>query len=407
MMPVSRRELLAGITAAGAAGALSGIGTAALLVDRETLAASATAGRVDLRVDAGDGPTDTVGGPVVLPVPALEPGDTAETELTFSLPDEADVNPAYLWVRAGCGARSTLGSHLDVTLSRLDGAAATLYDGSLDGFLGALADGIPLDDSGAAVAAGGQACLQPGATVELRLRYELATDYVGDESTSLLLEGAAVQCRWADATERPPAFDAPLGLADCAVDCPCCPLVGKYEVTGDRLDAGTYPFTEGTSAYRLLVSDVETDDEGEPIAGRFRLVRDDGTGSPIEPCTVLIKSGNSPHASTDLFVYEGAAAAGVVGTDRHAISYVAVGRCTARVGDDCPEDAIKDPRDGKKGKRGEGGKHDDDHDDDWWDDDDHDDKDDDRDGDRGKNDDDDDKHGGRRGDDDDERGGWR
>lgn len=358
MTPVTRRQLLAGITAAGAAGTLSGVGTAALLTDRETLAAAVESGRVELRVDAGEGATDAVGGPVELPFPALEPGDSGTVEVAFTVPDEAGVNPAYLWLRVGCGAASGLGDHLAVTLSRLDGAGGTLYDGDLAGLIDALGDGVPLDPSGAAVAAGEQGCLDPGTTVRLELAYELSPAYVGSAATSLLIEGAAVQCRRVDPEHRPPAFGVPLGVADCTAEapCDCCRLVGKYEITGDSLAPGVYAFTEGSEDYLLSVTDVETKDGGEPVAARFRVVLADDPSTTVELCRVLIKSGNGPQSSTDVFVYEDDDALGVIGTDGQAISHVVVGTCAELVDGRCPPDLVRDSREqGGNGQPGNGG----------------------------------------------------
>jgi len=349
--PVTRRQLLAGITAAGAAGTLSGVGTAALLTDRETLAASVESGRVELRVDDGTGPTDAVGGPVELPFPALEAGDSGSIEFAFEVPDEAGVNPAYLWLRVGCGAASGLGDQLSIRLSRRDGFAETMYDGDLRGLIDAFGVGIPLDPRGAAVAAGGQDCFQSGTTAVLELAYELSPTYVGAEATSLLLEGAAVQCRRVGPGQRPPAFGVPLGVADCVNQptCECCQLVGKYEIRGDSLVAGTYEFDEGTDGYRLSVSNVATNDDGEPTAARFRVVSTGELATEIGLCQVLIKSGQDPQSGTDVFSYEGDDALGVIGTDGQAISHVVVGTCAARVGPDCPANLVPDPR-----ERGDG-----------------------------------------------------
>jgi hypothetical protein len=353
--PVTRRQLLAGITAAGAAGTLSGVGTAALLVDRETLAASVESGRVELRVDAGSGSIDAVGGPVELPVPALEAGDSGSIEFAFTVPGEAGVNPAYLWLRVGCGAASGLGDQLSVTLSRRDGLAGTLYDGDLAGLIDVVGGGVPLDPSGAAVSAGEQDCFEPGTTAALELAYELSPSYVGSETTSILLEGAAVQCRRVDPSERPPAFGVPLGVADCAAEapCDCCQLVGKYETVGDSLAPGVYDFTEGTEEYRLSVTDVQTNGGGEPTAARFRVVLADDPTAEVDHCLVLVKSGKGPQSSTDVFSYEGDAAQGVVGTDGQSISHVVVGTCAARVDGECPPDLVPDSREqGGKGPNG-------------------------------------------------------
>jgi hypothetical protein len=349
---LTRRQLLAGLTAAGAAGTVSGVGTAALLTDRETLAAHASAGRIDLTVDVGGGPTDATDGPVELPIPTLSPGDAGATRVVLTLPETEGANPAYLWVRAACTGPTTLVDYLSlrVTLVGADGADGdVLFDGTLGEFLVAFAVGVPLDPSGAETAPGEQSCLAPGDDVALRVTYELSEAYAGTETVSVLLEAAAVQSRHGDPTRRPAAFDAPLGAADCGgVPCPCCWLVGKYELPDDNsLDPGVYPFTEGSTEHSLLVSDVETNDEGEAMAARFRVVLTDNPSVPVETCVVYVKSGRGPQASSDVFVYEDEAADGVVGTDRYAISHVTLGVCAARVdteeGPVCPDPLVRDP----------------------------------------------------------------
>lgn len=336
---VTRRELLAGITAAGAAGTLSGVGTAALLVDRETLAASVASGRVELQIDIGSGPVDATGGPVSLPLPALEAGGSESTTFSLLVPEQAGANPVYLWLRAGCGAETTLGSFLRLTVSRADGAGETLFDGTLNAFLAAFEAGIPLDASGTAVEAGQQSCIHPGTEVELRVDYELSTGYIGDEEASVLLDAVAVQCRHVDAGTPPAAFAAPLGLADCAPACSCCTLVSKYEIENDRLVAGEYAFTEGSSAYRLTVADVVTNGDGEPIAAEFGVVLADDPGTQLERCRLLAKSARNVYEDTD--------SDGVVSTNGQSISHITVGICTAKVdgedGPECPENLVRDP----------------------------------------------------------------
>ena len=351
---VTRRELLAGITAAGAAGTLSGVGTTALLVDRETLAASATAGQVDLQYDLGEGPVDATGGAISLPLEGLAAGDRDTALLSLVLPDTEGANPAYLWLRAACGAETTLGPYLRLTVSRADGDGATLFDGTLTEFFAAFAAGVPLDASGAAHAPGDQSCVDPGTELQLRVVYELSEGYIGDETASILLQAAAVQCRHVEATTRPPAFDVPLGLEDCGPDCPCCTLVGKYEIEDDTLAAGQYQFTEGASAYLLDVSNVVTNDDGEPQAAEFAVVLADDPSTELELCRLVAKAGPNVFVDED--------DDGVVSTDGQSISHVTLGICTAQVLVDgeltCPENLVSDPSLGNPGGGG-GGKPDD------------------------------------------------
>jgi hypothetical protein len=349
---ISRRELLAGITAAGAAGTLSGVGTAALLVDRETLAASATSGRVDLQIDTGDGPVDAMSSPIELDLPALEAGAGGSTTLSLLVPDTSGSNPAYLWLRAGCGLETTLGPHLRLSVSRTDGAGGHLFEGTLTEFFAVFAAGVPLDSSGDTVAVGHQDCVQPGSTLELLIEYELSPAYVGAETLSILLEAAAVQCRHVSPTTRPPEFGAALGRSDCVPDCPCCPLIGKYEVVNDTLGSGSYRFTEGSSAYQLTVSNVETNGDGEPVAAEFGVIPADGTSDPLDVCVVHVKS------ATDVFTYRDEETDSAVGTTGKSISHVTVGICSVEVfvddGRRCPEDLISDPSLGTPGNGGGG-----------------------------------------------------
>lgn len=364
MRPVTRREVLAGITAAGTAGAVSGVGTAAMLADRETLANAVASGRVELRVDAGDGPTDAVDGPIALPFPALSPGDAGHVDLSLLVPDEDGVNPAYLWVRAGCAGPSSLVDALRLSVTHATGAGETLFEGTYGAFLHAFRDGVPLDASGRDRPAGSQSCLDPGTTVPLAVGYELADDYVGDETATILLEAVAVQCRRVDAAARPPAFDTPLGVADCEAEgeapCDCCLRVGKYELNGtNELDEGTVPFTEGSDAYLLTVADVEENGDGEATAARFGIVLASEPSTAVDVCRIEVKTGGG-RDGTDVFVYVDEETDGVVGTDGKGISHVTVSVCAPRVDDGdgprCPEDLLRDPSldDRRGGRLGEG-----------------------------------------------------
>jgi len=354
MRRVTRREVLAGITAAGAAGAVSGVGTAAMLVDRETLANGAAAGRVELLVDVGDGATNATDGPIAVPVPSLEPGDTATVDLSLLVPAEAGVNPAYLWVRAGCAAPSSLVDALRLSLVYADGAGEQLFEGTYGELLSAFRDGVPLDASGRDLPAGSQSCLAPGTAVHLTIDYELPDDYVGEGTATTLIEAIAVQCRRVDPAERPVAFDAPLGLADCTTEppndhdpCPCCVRIGKYELNGaNELTPGQYAFTEGAETYLLTVDDVEENGDGEAIAARFGVVLADDPSTAVDVCRIEVKSGGGG-GSTPVFIADGEATDDVVGTDGKGISHVTVSICAAHVerdgGQSCPDDLIRDP----------------------------------------------------------------
>ncbi|WP_423751718.1 hypothetical protein [Salinirarus marinus] len=96
---VSRRALLAGLTAMGAVGSLTGVGTASYLLDTERVPANVTAGTVVL--DA-HGETDGVES-TILDFDDVGLGDVEVGELCVSLADGS--NPAWTWIRL-CVAES-------------------------------------------------------------------------------------------------------------------------------------------------------------------------------------------------------------------------------------------------------------------------------------------------------------
>jgi predicted ribosomally synthesized peptide with SipW-like signal peptide len=378
-VPVSRRRVLAGLVAAGAAGALSGVGTAALLRDSETFAATVAAGRVELRVGTGAGAaaTDPVDGPVTLSIPALDAGQSGVAHVTFATPDERGVNPAYLWLRGACLGASYLADYLTLTVSYADesGAATTqLFEGSLREFGDHFGAGRPLDPDGVAADAGEQAPVDPGESVSLRVDYALASGYFGSEAVSLVLEGLAVQARGVDATDNP-FGDREAGTCGTPA-CDCCVLVGKLDVEeggqngmGDEyLPAGVYSFTAGSSAYRLHVSDPVAGDGGKTVGARFDLRLASDPTVTVDVCSVWLKAGPSyteygPTAATDTGGYDVGAADGVLTTaDGKGLSHVLVGVCTPTGNDgDCPTDLVdpvgrgSSPRHGGPAEGGETG----------------------------------------------------
>jgi hypothetical protein len=321
--------VLAGVAASGAAGTLSGVGTAAFLRDGETLAATVTAGSVELLVGTGrgDGATAPVDGPVSVPLETLRAGESAVAYVTFAVPEGDGVNPAHLWLRGACASSSRIARYLALTVT-VEETGETLFEGTLATFGTALGAGRRVDGPT-------EACVAPGETVTLRVEYALLVGYVGTESADVVVEAVAVQCRHSDSPATP-FGDGDFGVDCLAAECDCCTLVGKLEIGDDRLDPGTYDFTEGSSAYRVVVSDVETNGDGEPWAARFDIVLAADESVSLDLCAVRVKS------STDVYAFTDGETEGVVGTDGKAMSNVTFGVCTASLSDgSCPADLVK------------------------------------------------------------------
>lgn len=313
---MSRRQLLAGMTAVGATGGFVGLSTGANLIDRERLAGSITAGLVDLEVDwrvlmgpdaGATGSSDAV---VEIPINAA-PGETGTARLDLSLPGDAN-NPSYLWLRSDCPSppATALGEQLDLTLSYADATGVASGDpiatGSFRQVLSDLRNGIALDGSSdPATGAGSQACLDGGDTLSLRLEWTLSAAYIGSESTSATLAFVATQCRNSDGATNPfgnvttPA--CPPGEI-----CESCEYLGKLNLEDDDragigdsyVESGQfYPFDEGATDYGILVVDteekVETNEAGaterETVAIEFVVLGPDD--ETLAPCTVKVKSG--------------------------------------------------------------------------------------------------------------------
>ncbi|MFB6123959.1 MAG: hypothetical protein ABEJ78_10935 [Haloferacaceae archaeon] len=94
---ISRRTLLAGLTAMGTVGALSGVGTAAYLFDSERTPASMRAGTVVLDARGETGGVDSA----VLDFADVGLGDTEVGSVCVSLAE--DSNPAWTWIRLCVG----------------------------------------------------------------------------------------------------------------------------------------------------------------------------------------------------------------------------------------------------------------------------------------------------------------
>jgi hypothetical protein len=227
MSGLTRREILVGASAIGGAGALSTATTYGALADLERFTGnSLQAGLLDLLVEwEHDGETGGSDGEVSIDLGTLSPGERGFVLFTVDLPESDDGvnNPAYTWLRTFCPSTTgRLAGALGISLRYVDETGAyvsdTLFEGTLCDVARTYQAGLPLDpaqDPNATV----PGCLDAAedGPLHLRLDYELADDYVGEETVGLGLEFAAVACRHADPTEAGPFS----GVA--RVDCYCGP----------------------------------------------------------------------------------------------------------------------------------------------------------------------------------------
>lgn len=295
-MTLTRRSLL-GVLAAGSAGGLTGRGAVALLGDREATTNTLTAGIVDIVVEhwadiGSDAPDpddpDSVGDGRALDVDIEAVAGAPATRDLFrvSLPqDRGGVNnPARLWLRADCPARTTLAELLTVRLSYSDADGErgdNIATGSLREVASQLRAGIPLDGEPATL---DDDCL----TDELFVLVEVVLPAsVGEETVSLALTLAAVQCR------NTPADLNPFGATDAepcppGYSCDCCWAIGKIDVDKPLRAGETLSFAadgEGLAGYGLTVTAVD----GK--AGVAFELDADGDVPALPLCAVGVKGG--------------------------------------------------------------------------------------------------------------------
>ncbi|MFC5366802.1 hypothetical protein [Salinirubrum litoreum] len=253
---ISRRELLAGLTGVGAAGALTGLGTGALLSDTEGLAAGLAGGALDLEVTwsypSGASESDAN----LARVPTTEAGTESTVSITVDLPQGATDfnNAAFVWVRLLCPEESDVPAD-DVTVE------LAYDDGDLDGqsIVGpaSLADLLSLETGDGARtgvplrATADDACLDTrddGDPIRLALRIALDEDYVGETAFHLPVEFVGHQCRHATATENPFAR-SPVGP---------CGSVGVFEEPASDPEEPKAP-EESTTESDSASTETETD----------------------------------------------------------------------------------------------------------------------------------------------------
>lgn len=193
---ITRRRLIASLTAVGTAGALTGVGTAAYLGDRESLPNNLLrAGAFDLEV-VGDG-TDSDSSTNAFTIDFGDVGSDGTRTETFyvQLPDDPENNPGCPWFRLGCpvvtpedraeilaGIEATLvydPAGVDVEIFSaplLTLATAAGPNDPVTAYYRALRDGLPLSDVVCGEDDGCDAlCLEPGDRMTFELSWTFDT----------------------------------------------------------------------------------------------------------------------------------------------------------------------------------------------------------------------------------------
>lgn len=340
---LSRRAVLAGLSATGAAGAFAGGSTAAYLSDRDAVGNGFAAGSVDLELcwtPESEEPCElSPGSTVSVRFADLESGHSGGGSVTCGLAD--DSNPAWIWVRTNCPAEPcgieraievTMwhGSDCDEAGTRwpLIGADGAPIDGvSLCEALTLLSDGIRLDGDHDAV---GINPLGPDDPCCLGIDWSVSTDLCPGNYARVDLEFHAVQARHNEDPSSPwPSRDC---LVDCTVECDdeCVPASFVAFCLDERpiaMDAITHlSWTENTVTWQSSVDldsvvlyygpptfETHAPADGFPAGQRHTITRGDEEGvpagttgqSPADPCPDTTQSEgcgvryNFPESTTD------------------------------------------------------------------------------------------------------------
>jgi hypothetical protein len=274
---VTRRQLLAGLTVTGGAGLGIGSGTAALVTDSAMFPGNAVAaGALDLQVSWTAGSASGTGqGRASIPLAIGQSDGPTTAQLSVTVPADGENNPAACWLRARCPDDSLLGRALRVTIT-YDSCPddCVLYRGHLVG----LADGVPLDPRGLpGIVPGEQACLEPGAQIDLELTVA-AGGFEGQAETAFELEFVGQQCRGRE--EHPNPFPAP--------DCGPPPTDGQHAISFLAFcTAGDGPIATDPETVATV---TETNAAGEPLEIEWE------TDLPVD--FVVVK------ASTEFMIYD-------------------------------------------------------------------------------------------------------
>ncbi len=198
----TRRQLLQATAGAGVLGAGAGAATGAYFSDMEVFSANPVqAGSFSLELAAVTDDSEEFEfqdiSTVTVDLPTLEPGDSGTVRTGYRLCD----TPGWIWARPTMdgGSEGELEKYLDVRfLERPDcgDTAKKRFEGDLSNLIDRYEEGLKL----------GESCVgcDPGC---LEIEWEYDSDppvHVSNESVSLSLEFAAVQCRHYDSRPESP-----------------------------------------------------------------------------------------------------------------------------------------------------------------------------------------------------------
>lgn len=315
---VTRRSLLVGLTAAGSAGALLGVGTAAVLKDNATFPDNAmTAGSLEVVSEW----LDEDGG-VSLDFTGLTPGDTRVGTAEVALRG----NPAWVWFASTCPSpEQGIEDAVNVRLTVYPDCGpdgTDLFGGyvSLREALAAAATGTLLTDG--PMEGGQTACVEFRVTMPEDLN-GVSPDVVGGDEVDVSFQFAAEQKRHNVAVVNPFAGTT------CEEGACVCTELGTYELgdaqllsVGDRLPLLV---DDEPTGYELVVTDVVNKDEATTTADQTATTADqtttaNGNGKPrsddsapetvgaafelsgpesLSMCRVDVKGGSGRKGGTD------------------------------------------------------------------------------------------------------------
>jgi hypothetical protein len=294
---LTRRAVLAGMTAAGVAGTTTGLGAGATFLDRERPAATYTAGALDLAICVETDEDDELCRPrrsartATVDLGTLrERGDSGTASVRLRLPEDGRNNPARLWMRTNCPT-DACGIERAVAFTLFYPADCDRFERGgrpVPGGRGTLCE--VLDTFGSGVALNGVpgergSLLRPGRDLCLGVRWELTEEVCATDRATVTFEFAARQARHANAD---PVWDPVDCGVDCDADCPDCPDGPGISWFALVTDADGGFLTTEDVAFTVSARNPE----GEPVRVEWT-VR--GRGTPrVERATVKYGAPGGP-----------------------------------------------------------------------------------------------------------------
>jgi predicted ribosomally synthesized peptide with SipW-like signal peptide len=230
---VTRRSILAALSATGAAGALASGSTRAYLTDSDSFGNALAAGSLDLDLcwtpgDASEPCEPSPGPSIAVEFDELQTGDSGSGRITCGLTTNS--NPAWLWLRTGCPSGPCgIERAIEVTFRHgtdCGGGRGDVIVGNggipIDGIplceaLTALANGVRLDG---AHGPGGIDPLEAGTECCLDVEWTVVGNLCGGERARLEFDFHAEQARHNDEPQSP--WTPRECLVDCTVECDDC-----------------------------------------------------------------------------------------------------------------------------------------------------------------------------------------